>query len=193
VLVRIKDDEYQIDGEYVCDVSLNNAREDFGGNLCCCLMPVEDLENIEDFEYFYSDTYPRKSFYDEDLKPTDFSRTTTNIDKLVDEHIEFIHSHNHEPIEIKKFENALRAIGAKSGMDEKATEKFVDDLMRRSLNAAAKLYLPSAVNSFYGLARDLDVEIICFYDMDENIEETRQITGRRNKARIEKYVEPSQD
>ena len=29
--------------------------------------------------------------------------------------------------------------------------------------------------------------------MDENIEETRQITGRRNKARIEKYVEPSQD
>ncbi len=193
VLVKIKDTKYKINGEYIDDVSLNNNREQFGTNLSCCLMPVRDLESIEDFEYYYRDKVSRENFYDEDLKPVNFEKEGIEVDELILNHIDFIEKHMSPPISISKFEDALTSIGLKSGMSENDAEEYSDELINRSLSAAINLFAASAMNCFFKTAVEigLEPESIFLFDSDEERTEKRRITGNNNKAKIEHVIGPS--
>ena len=193
LLVKIEDPEYDISGTYINDVSLNNARESFGNNLSCCLMPVQDLDYIEDFQYYHSNFTLRKDFFNEDLKPTDYNETTIDVKKLMEEHKQFIQQHNSPAIPVVKYGDALKSIGIKSGMSFDESEEFADYYIDRSLSAAINIFSHGATNSFYELASEigLEDEVIISFENESTRSEKRKITGAKNKRKIESIIGPT--
>ena len=193
LLVEIEDQEYGISGAYIDDVSLNNSRESFGNNLSCCLMPVQDLDHIEDFQYYHSNFTLRKDFFNEDLKPTDYNETTIDVDKLMDEHYTFIKKYNSPAIPVVKYGDALKSIGIKSGMSLDDAEEFADYYIDRSLSASINVFSHGATNSFYELATEigLEDELIISFENSSTKENERKRTGAKNKRKIESIIGPT--
>ena len=192
LLLSVKDPQYEIDGHYVCDPSLNNSREPFGHNICCCMMPVDDLDTIEDFHYYYSEKCDRKRFYNEDLHQDKYTLSRKMIEQLEEEHFELMQKYVSPSISIETFELALKNMFKKSGASEYDAEGYAEDLMYQSFRASINLFDENSSNSFVLMAEELGLEpeAIIQWDSDEKKLKLRQTAGKENREKIESIVGP---
>lgn len=192
LLLSVKDPQYEIDGHYVCDPSLNNSREPFGHNICCCMMPVDDLDSIEDFHYYYSEKCDRKRFYNEDLHQVKYTLSKEKIEELEEEHFELMQKYASPAIGVETFERGLKNMFMKDGATEYDAEGYAEDLMYQSFRAAINLFEENSSNTFVLMAEELGLEpeAIIHWDSDEEKLKLRQAAGKGNREKISSIVGP---